>query len=111
MYVLYNSPVFQLQVHFKKIFYLFIFRERRREGERGEKHPCVRETSHTPPTGDLASNPGMGSDLWICRMMPNPPNHTSQGQVQFSISYHCYHFFCILPGNYLPKQVCTYPLL
>ena len=45
-----------------KIFYLFIFRERGREGEReGEKHQCV-VASHTPPTGDLACNPCMCPD-------------------------------------------------
>ena len=38
------------------IFYLFIFRERGREGEReGEKHQCV-VVSHAPHTGDLAHN-------------------------------------------------------
>ena len=45
---------------FLKRFYLFIFRERGREGERQEeKHKCV-VASHAPPTGDLAFNPGMG---------------------------------------------------
>ena len=40
-------------------FYLFIFRERGREGERaGEKHQCV-IAPHVPPTGDLACNPVM----------------------------------------------------
>ena len=39
-------------------FYLFIFRERRREGE---KHQCV-VASHTPPTGDLARNPSLCPD-------------------------------------------------
>ena len=44
------------------IFYLFIFREWEREGERrGEKHQCV-VASRTPPTGDLACNPGMCPD-------------------------------------------------
>ena len=39
--------------NFLKDFYLFIFRERRREGEREvEKHQCV-VASHMPPTGDL----------------------------------------------------------
>ena len=39
---------------FLKRFYLFIFRERGREGEReGEKHPCV-VASRTPPTRDAA---------------------------------------------------------
>ena len=43
-------------------FYLFIFRERGREGERkAEKHQCV-VASRTPPTGDLAYKPGMCSD-------------------------------------------------
>ena len=42
-----------------KRFYLFIFRERGREGEReGEKHQCV-VASHVPLTRDLARNPGM----------------------------------------------------
>ena len=42
--------------------YLFIFREKRREGERGgEKHQCV-VASRAPPTGDLACNPGMCPD-------------------------------------------------
>ena len=43
-------------------FYLFIFRERRRQGEREEeKHQCV-VASHTPPTGDLAHNPSTCPD-------------------------------------------------
>ena len=40
-------------------FYLFIFRQRGREGEReGEKHQYV-VASPKPPTGHLACNPGM----------------------------------------------------
>ena len=43
-------------------FYLFIFREKGREGEReGEKHQCV-VASHVAPTGNLAYNPGMCPD-------------------------------------------------
>ena len=43
-------------------FYLFIFRERGREGERDrEKRQCV-VAPHMPPTGDLAYNPGMSPD-------------------------------------------------
>ena len=41
-------------------FYLFSFWE----GKRGEKHQCV-VASHTPPTGDLASNPGKCPRLGI----------------------------------------------
>ena len=47
---------------FFKRFYLFIFREKGREGEReGEKHQCV-VGSPVSPTGDLACNPGMCPD-------------------------------------------------
>ena len=43
-------------------FYLFIFRQKGREGEREEeKHQCV-VASHVAPTGDLACNPGMCPD-------------------------------------------------
>ena len=50
-------------------FYLFIFRQRGREGEReGEKHQCV-VASHMPPTGDLASNPDMCPD-WELNWQP-----------------------------------------
>ena len=50
-----------LRLFFFKI-YLFIFRERGREGEReGEKHQCV-VASCAPPTGDLAHSPGMCLD-------------------------------------------------
>ena len=48
-------------------FYLFIYRERGMEGEReGEEHQCV-VASHTPPTGDLAHNPGMCADQKLNR--------------------------------------------
>ena len=43
------------------IIYLFIFRERGREGERGEVKQCV-VASCTPSTEDLACNPGMCPD-------------------------------------------------
>ena len=44
---------------FKDFIYLFL--EKGREGERGEKHQCV-VASRTPPTGDLTCNPGMCTD-------------------------------------------------
>ena len=51
----------------KKRFYLFISRERRREGDReGEKHQCV-VTSCALPIGDLAHNPGKCPD-WELNM-------------------------------------------
>ena len=46
-------------------FYLFIFRQQGREGEREEeKQQCV-VASCSPPTGDLARNPGMCPRLGI----------------------------------------------
>ena len=49
-----------IKVHIYIRFYLFIFREMGREGEREEeKHRCV-VASH--PTGDLALIPGMCPD-------------------------------------------------
>ena len=50
---------------FKKIFYLFIFKEREEEGE---KHQCV-VAAHAPATGDLAHNPGMCPD-WEWNQQP-----------------------------------------
>ena len=47
---------------FFKRFYLFIVREKGREGEReGEKHQCVVVSCSLPTNGDLARNPS------ICR--------------------------------------------
>ena len=48
---------------FLKRFCLFIFREGKGERE-GEKHQYV-VASSTPPTGDLAHNPGMWPRLGI----------------------------------------------
>ena len=51
-----------------EFIYLFIFTQRRREGEReGEKHCVV--ASHVPPTGDLAHNPGRCPD-WESNWWP-----------------------------------------
>ena len=62
-----------------------IFRWRVREGEKEEeKYQCV-IASCTPPTGDLALNPGMCPDWesnWrplVCRTALNPLSHTRQG--------------------------------
>ena len=53
----------------KKIFYLFIFRERRSKRERqGEKHGSV--ASHTPTTSHLVSSPGMCPD-WESNQQPS----------------------------------------
>ena len=80
------------------LFFLrFIFRQRRREGEReGEKHQCV-VASHTPPTGDLARNPGMCPD-WESNRRP----FGSQAGAQSAEPHH--------PGLYLFMIVNLQPL-
>ena len=56
----------------KQDFLIFIFREREREEERGEKHQCA-VASHIPPTGDLAPRPrhvpwvGIEQVTLVCR--------------------------------------------
>ena len=62
-----SLPSRHIFIFFKKRFYLFIFRERAKEGERkGEKHQCV-VVSHVPPTRDMACNPGMCPDWELNR--------------------------------------------
>ena len=58
-------------------FYLFILREgkEKREGE-GEKPQCVL-ASYTPPTGDLARNPGMCPD-WESNWRPSGSQASTQ---------------------------------
>ena len=87
-----NRPEVLLFSFFKDFIYLFIFKERGRErGRKGEKHPYV-VASRTPPTGDLACNPGiwpatqacgltgnLTSDPLVYRPVLNPLSHPSQG--------------------------------
>ena len=79
---------------FKKIFYLFIFRERRREGEReGEKHQCV-VASPVPSTGGptwpatqaCALTGKRTGDPLVFGLVLHPLNHASQG------SFLLFHF-------------------
>ena len=75
-----NSIV--LQVHFIKIFYLFIFREWGREREKeGEKHQHV-AASHVPPNGDVAGNPGM-----FCEWQLNQQSFGSQVGAQLQVHF------------------------
>ena len=82
-------------IHFFKIIYLFIFREKGREGERG------RETSmcgclSCVLTTKLCRNPGMCSDRESNRQpfdsQPalNPPSYTGQGWLYMLLKY--FHF-------------------
>ena len=83
------------------IFYLFIFRERGREGEReGEKHQCV-VASHAPLLGTWPATQACAltgnwtGDHLIHGPVLNPISHTSQGRclvfkelpVYFAVAY------------------------
>ena len=91
--VLYSTLSFSIPFYFLKIFiYLFIFRERWRDGEwEGEKHGCVRDTVafHTLPIGGLDCSSGMCPDwelnLWPFGSRPalNPLSHTSKDSILF----------------------------
>ena len=74
--------------------YLFIFRERGREGEReGEKHQCVRDINWLPlrcpklgiwpATQACALTGNPTSDPLLCRPALNPLSHTSQNSSLF----------------------------
>ena len=58
-----HEIVFKIYFLKKILFIYFLERGKGREKE-GEKHQCV-VASHMPPTGDLASNPGMCLRLGI----------------------------------------------
>ena len=71
------QPLHLYLTNFLKRFYLFIFRERGRKGEREwEKHQCV-VASHTPPTGDVACNPCTCPD-WEWNWWPFPLQSDTQ---------------------------------
>ena len=70
---------------FFKDFYLFIFREKGREGERdGEKYQCV-VSSNAPPLGTWPTTQACAltgnrtGDPLVRRLTLNPLSHTSQG--------------------------------
>ena len=70
---------------FFKDFYLFIFREKGREGERdGEKYQCV-VASHAPPLGTWPTTQACAltgnrtGDPLVRRLTLNPLSHTIQG--------------------------------
>ena len=91
-----------MYILFFKRFYLFIFRERGRGGEReGEKHNCV-VASYKSPTGDLAHNPGICPD-WESNRQPFGSQARAQSTElhqpgSFLFSWHStWHWFCTSP--------------
>ena len=67
-----------MKVNIFKIF-LYIFRERGREGEReGEKHQSI--ASLMPATQACSLTGNQTGDLSIYRTTPDPLSHTSQGE-------------------------------
>ena len=74
------------------------------EGEReGEKHQCV-VASHTPPTGDLAHNPGMCPD-WES----NPRSFGSQAGTQSTEPHQPELCVCVGGGFNCFFQNCYFP--
>ena len=67
-------------ISFFKRFYLFIFRERGRKGEREEEKHHRAVASCAPSTTDLAVNPGMNQteDHSVCMLALTPLRHISQ---------------------------------
>ena len=84
---------------FLKRFYLFIFRERGREGEReGEKYQCV-VASLLAPTGDLACHPGMCPDWemnWAIPARAKMFFNTCISIILEWLALFCYHILIIL---------------
>ena len=70
LYILFGEVSIQnLCPFFFKKYFIYLFLERGREGEKeGEKHQRV-VASYSLPTGDLACNPGMCPD-WESKQQP-----------------------------------------
>ena len=77
-----------------------MFREKGREGEReGEKHQCV-VTSHAPPTGDLACNPGLCPD-WELNWGPFGSQASTESIEPHQSGNSSYHPFTKTPHGFL----------
>ena len=100
------SPVQLTYIPFSlfREFYLFIFRQRGREGEReGEKHQCV-VASCVPPTGDLAHNPGTCPDWELNQWL-----FGSQASTQSTEPHQPGPFLPILENPNLVKKTTALP--
>ena len=87
--------------------YLFTFRERGREEEReGEKHQCV-VASCTPPTGDLAHNPGMCPD-WELNWQPFGLQASTQSTEPHQPGLEAYCFNLLFPLNNILRHLSSH---
>ena len=94
-------------IFFFKRFYLFIFREKGREGREGEKHWYKRYINQLPltcpPTRTWLAMPACAlignqtRDLLVCRPSFNPLSHTSQNFIKFSLPSSCC-CSCLIPS-------------
>ena len=66
-------------LHFLKRFYIFIFREREKAGERGEKHHLVASCMHLRPAPQACAQTGWNRQPFSLQAMPNQLSHTSWG--------------------------------
>ena len=98
--------------YFLKYLFIFIFRDREgreKESERNnnvtEKQPSA--ASHTPPTGGLASNPGLCPDQQS-RTMPNHLSHISPGsQWLFERGFEPWSIYVFLNGATISSNYCS----
>ena len=102
---------------FLKRFYLFIFRQRGREGEReGEKHQCAAPLmcpllGAWPAIQTRALVGNRTGDPLVHRPVLNPLSHTSQGQIWLFYCLHCFAFSKIpYSWNYVVFSDCPLSL-
>ena len=83
----------QFLIVFWKWFYLFIFRERGREGERGRETSMCGCLSRAPSLGTWPATQACAltgnwtSDPLLLRPVLNPLSYTSQGYILFSFNF------------------------
>ena len=77
-------------------YFIYLFLKKREGGreEEGEKHQCA-VASGTPPTGDLAHNPGMCPD-WESNWQPFGLQAGAQSTEQYPPGPHSFLFLIIL---------------
>ena len=101
LYCLWEFYFVPYSLIFLKTLFIYLFREKGKEGEReGEKHQCV-IAPHVSPTGDLARNPGMCPD-WESNQQPFGSQARTQSTELYQPGPYFLFFFLsgILCGNW-----------